>query len=432
MTVQVELKPDWARVVFPGTTAATANNEDNIQHADFHYFWLRHNCLCLNGCRHATTQERIIDAAAIPLELRPRRAEVVAGDDGRPAVAFVWPPIATKDDRGELVLPDEEDHVSVFPVDWLRSNAYGVDRTETHELPPHDAGLVTIDYRELLQQHPGVAAGPTSPVQLSATGQIAYKAQLHDLLAKYGVAVIRNRGDDTEDIIHDFISPDADVISTHFGRVEHLRTGNTENTNNDQLGYTNAAVRLHTDQCYTEQVPGFQFLHCIRPADAGGDNYFVHAESAANYLKTEISRRTYDLLTTVPVRFDRRQSKFQAAHTDPILRLGDARDPATNERRLAQVRYSYFTMAPQTAVPFAELREWYQAQQVWDKLLYRDDFQIKAKLEAGDVVIYDNLKVLHARNGFTGARHMAGVYLASADLWAHLGQAKQSGGVSGA
>ncbi|KAJ2784471.1 hypothetical protein H4R18_001093 [Coemansia javaensis] len=412
MAVQIELRPDWARITF----GEAADDGSSADFADYHYFWLRHNCLCLSGCRHPTTRERIIDAAVVPLEIRPTRAEATTDADGAAAVAFFWPPIATKDDAGALVLPDgEEEHVSVFPVAWLRSNAYGVRRAETHELPPHDAALVTIDYAQLAAQHGDAARSTPASQRLTAEGSALYRAALLDRLTRFGVAVIRGRGSDTEDIIYDFIGPDADVISTHFGRIEHLRTGNTENANNDQLGYTNAAVRLHTDQCYAAEVPGFQFLHCIRPADAGGDNYFVHAESAANYLKTEISRRAYDLLTTVPVRFDRRQTKFQAAHTDPILRLGP-------DQRLAQVRYSYFTQAPQTSVPFADLREWYEAQRVWDKLLYRDDFQIKADLRAGDVVIYDNLKVLHARNGFTGARHMAGVYLAAADLWSHLGR----------
>ncbi|KAJ1934371.1 hypothetical protein GGF37_006386, partial [Kickxella alabastrina] len=44
---------------------------------------------------------------------------------------------------------------------------------------------------------------------------------------------------------------------------------------------------------------------------------------------------------------------------------------------------------------------------------------------AGDIVIYDNFKILHARNGFTGPRHMAGVYFEASDLWHHLGQAKE-------
>ncbi|KAI8326095.1 Clavaminate synthase-like protein [Martensiomyces pterosporus] len=419
MSVQLELKPDWARVAFPDA------KDGGTRYADYHYFWLRHNCPCLNGCRHPTTKERTIDAAAVPLEIRPLRASTTTTGDGQDAITFVWAPIATKDDSGNLAVLDESEHISTFPVQWLRDNAYGANRTETHPLPPHDAALVTIDYKEFAAKHADSASSTDANTKLTLEGSVLYKAALYDSLSKYGVAVIRNRGSSTEDIIYDFIDASAEVIPTHFGRIEHLRTDNVENANNDQLGYTNAAVRLHTDQCYLDNVPGFQFLHCIRPADVGGDNYFVHAESAANYLKTEVSRRAYDLLTSVPVRFDRKQSKFQALHVSPILRLSDEIDEQTGERKLAQVRYSYFTQAAQNNVPFSELREWYGAQQVWDKLLYRDDFQIKANLESGDVVIYDNMRVLHARNGFTGPRHMAGVYLDTSDLWSHLGQAKE-------
>ncbi|KAJ1943565.1 hypothetical protein EC988_006205 [Linderina pennispora] len=405
-TTQFELKPDWARVYLTGDT-----------YADFHYFWLRHNCPCLSGCRHEKTKERTIDAAIIPLDIQPLRAEPTTAEDG-PAIAFYWAPIAVKDDAGQLVVPDEAEHRSEFSLSWLAENAYGVQRTDVHPLPPHNPADITIDYKELAAKY-GDAG------QLTLKGKQVYKAQLYDLLKKFGVVVVRGRGSDTEDIIYDFVDSDDAVIPTHFGRIEHLRTDNVENANNDQLGYTNAAVRLHTDQCYAETVPGFQFLHCIRPADVGGDNYFVHAESAANYLKTEVSSRAYDLLTSVPVRFDRKQSKFQALHVSPILRLSDNVDPATGERRLEQVRYSYFTQAAQNNVPFAQLREWYEVLRVWDELLYRDDFQLKATLESGDFVIYDNLKVLHARNGFQGPRHMAGVYLNAPDLWAHLEQAKQ-------
>ncbi|KAJ1959558.1 hypothetical protein GGI12_004275 [Dipsacomyces acuminosporus] len=407
------LEPDWVRITF---LSAQAND---IKYADYHYFWLRHNCPCLKGCRHPSTKERTIDAAAIPLNIRPLRAQTTTAEGGQTAVEFVWPPIATKDDFGNLVESDEKEHISTFPVQWLRDNAYGVNRTETHPLPPNDVRLVTVDYKEFAEKYADANA------KLTAEGSVCYKAELYDRLSRYGVAVIRHRGADTEEIIYDFIDASAEVIPTHFGRIEHLRTDNVENDNNDQLGYTNAAVRLHTDQCYLDEVPGFQFLHCIRPADVGGDNYFVHAESAANYLKTEVNSRAYDLLTSVPVRFHRKQSKFEALYVSPILRLSDETNQETGERRLAQVRYSYFTQAAQNNVPFSELREWYEAQQVWDKLLYRDDFQIKAALEAGDVVIYDNLKVLHARNGFAGPRHMAGVYLNTNDLWSHLKQAKE-------
>ncbi|KAJ2721521.1 hypothetical protein GGI07_003921 [Coemansia sp. Benny D115] len=425
--LQIELKPDWARINFGSLSNNKAQEQTSVEntYADYHYFWLRHNCQCLNGCRHGNTKERLIDAAVIPLDIRPLRAVETSDEDGQSAVAFFWPPIATKDDAGNLVVADEKEHVSVYPVSWLLENAYSLNRKVSHELPPHDAALVTVDYQDYATKYAADGLQDPENVKLNADGLSLYKGQLFDILKKYGVAVIRNRGNNTEDVIYDFIDSKADVISTHFGRIEHLRTNNVENTNNDQLGYTNSAVRLHTDLCYAEKVPGFQFLHCIQPADVGGENYFVHAESAANYLKTEVSRRAYDLLTSVPVRFDRKQANFKALLVSPILRLSDEINESTGERQLAQVRYSYFTQAAQNNVAFEDLREWYEAQRVWDRLLYRDDFQIKANLQSGDVVIYDNLKVLHARNGFEGPRHMAGVYLEANDLWSHLGQAKE-------
>ena len=50
------------------------------------------------------------------------------------------------------------------------------------------------------------------------------------------------------------------MVETHFGRIEDLRTDNTTNQNTDQLGYTDAAINLHTDQPYIADPPG---LICI-------------------------------------------------------------------------------------------------------------------------------------------------------------------------
>jgi hypothetical protein len=52
------------------------------------------------------------------------------------------------------------------------------------------------------------------------------------------------------------------VVPTHFGRIEDLRTDNTTNKNTDQLGYTDAAVDLHTDQPFIAKPPRFQ---CVWP-----------------------------------------------------------------------------------------------------------------------------------------------------------------------
>ena len=110
------------------------------------------------------------------------------------------------------------------------------------------------------------------------------------------------------------------VIETHFGRIEDLRTDNTTNKNTDQLGYTNSSVNLHTDQPFIENPPGMQMLHCVQKAETGGENFIVDAKQAAEYLKS-IDLGAFELLTSFPVRFHRKQKNFQSLQVKPIIEL---------------------------------------------------------------------------------------------------------------
>jgi hypothetical protein len=50
--------------------------------------------------------------------------------------------------------------------------------------------------------------------------------------------------------------------------------------------------------------------------------------------------------------------------------------------------------------------EWYARATLFDQEILR----AKLKLEAGDALLYDNARMLHARTGFQGARWVRGVY----------------------
>ena len=69
----IEPREEFLRVRFPGAPGETA---------DFHYFWLRHNCDC---CRHPVTRERTICSSDVPLDIRPENVGA-SGD----AVVVVW------------------------------------------------------------------------------------------------------------------------------------------------------------------------------------------------------------------------------------------------------------------------------------------------------------------------------------------------------
>jgi hypothetical protein len=153
-----------------------------------------------------------------------------------------------------------------------------------------------------------------------------------------------------------------------------------------------------------------QLLQCIHRADTGGSSYLVNACYAAFYLR-EINPEAYYLLTTVSVHFHRKQKDFQSVHIGPIIEVdGD---------EIKQVRHSYFTLAP-FRFPFWLTMAYYNAYRQYASILYDPQSQYRILLERGDCVLYDNYKMLHARDSFTGPRHLRGVYFRHTDVWKKL------------
>lgn len=347
-----DARPDFLRVAFGSGAPA---------HADFHWFWLRHQCDC---CRHPLTRERTLRPSDVPLDITPRS---VALSPDFTRLFVVWP-----EGAGE--------HASEYALDWLRANAYAPDAAEIAG-PPSD----------------------TTSVELRAQAFDSREALARAAVARVreaGAVLVRGAGLDTEAWIDAFVAQDLRVIPTHFGRIEDLRTDNTTNQNTDQLGYTDAAVDLHTDQPFLAEPPRLQMLHCMQPAEQGGDSQVADAGAAAEYLR-RTDEHAFALLTSVPIRFHRVQKSFEKLHVSPLLELRDG--------KLFRVRSSYFTMAPQLA-PFARMEAWYRAYQRWERLVGDPRNSYRFRLEAGDFLLYDNWRMLHARTSFRGARWVRGVY----------------------
>ena len=104
------------------------------------------------------------------------------------------------------------------------------------------------------------------------------------------------------------------------------------------------------------------------------------------------------------VTFHRKQKSFERVLVSPILDFG-----APGGFR---IRYSYFTLAPYQR-PFAEMEAWYRAYNRFARLVRDERHQYRFLLQAGDFLIYDNWRMLHARTAFTGARWVRGVYFDS-------------------
>lgn len=233
----------YIRIYFP----SNQSDDKQVKYSDYHYFWLRHNCDCQPACRHEATYERIIDSSEVPLNITPLAVETAIINNER-VLKIQWPAIAQLEDTDTV-------HSSVYEWRWLEKHAYAVNRQEMDHIPS-DVASVIVDYSQWLKQY----ADPQQPSKLTDQGQIEYRRKLGQVLKQHGLVVMKNRGLDTESIIGDLLPEGKEVVSTHFGRIEDLRTDNTTNVNTDQLGYTNAGVDLHTDQPFIEFPPGMQLL----------------------------------------------------------------------------------------------------------------------------------------------------------------------------
>ncbi|EYF03758.1 gamma-butyrobetaine hydroxylase, putative [Chondromyces apiculatus DSM 436] len=365
----------WLEVHFGAGTPARA---------DFHWFWLRHQC---DGDRHPLTGERTLDASEVPLDIRPLSVTL---DDAGARVLIAW--------------DEPSGRRSAYDLAWLRAHAYAPDRPST-PTPPSDVARVTLDLRDprVTSHDPRVTShDPRQPDPASVVG-----ASL-DLLRRDGLAVVKGFAsapgrapvDDTDVLIDAFAAAGLSLIVTHFGRIEDLRTDNTTNQNTDQLGYTDAGIDLHTDQPFLDHPPRYQLLQCIRPATVGGESFLVDALAAARLLQA-LDAPAFELLTTVPMRFHRKQKSFERVVDAPLLTMAGPDG--------FQTRYSYFTLAPFHR-PFAEMEAWYRAYSRFARIVRDQRHQYRFQLEPGDFVIYDNYRMLHARTSFSGPRWLRGVY----------------------
>ncbi len=164
------------------------------------------------------------------------------------------------------------------------------------------------------------------------------------------------------------------------------------------LAYSPLALPLHTDNPYRDPTPTVQILHCLVPAAEGGATRLADAWSAADEL-SKVYPEAYSLLASTPVefRFDGDDGVDLRA-TRPIFDVGPdgaLRSVALNNRSL----HTPLSAAMAEAVlAFTELLE---------------QGAIELMLQAGEALIFDNRRVLHARRGFDASegRHLQGCYI---------------------
>ena len=82
------------------------------------------------------------------------------------------------------------------------------------------------------------------------------------------------------------------------------------------------------------------------------------------------------------------------------------------------VRLASFSRAP-LQLPFEQVAPAYRAFKRFLSMTYEDRYRMTFEYAPGDLLIFDNRRVLHARTAFdpsTGPRHLQGTYIDRDDL----------------
>jgi gamma-butyrobetaine dioxygenase len=171
------------------------------------------------------------------------------------------------------------------------------------------------------------------------------------------------------------------------------------------LAYTSLPLDPHTDNPYRAPVPGIQLLHCLVNETPGGLSTLVDGMAVAEALRAD-DPAAFASLTSVNVRFRYTDAGTELVASRTLIEL-DA------DGTFAAIHYSpRLDFAP--LLPLSELDRFYAARRRLDGMLKSAEFERRFRLGDGDLMMFDNRRLLHGRTGFdpqTGRRHLQGCYI---------------------
>ena len=191
------------------------------------------------------------------------------------------------------------------------------------------------------------------------------------------------------------------VRDTNFGAHFDVRSVPDAN----DLAYTSLSLDPHTDNPYRSPVPGVQLLHCLANETTGGLSTLVDGFAAAEALRSK-DPEAFVILTHTPVRFRFRDPDTELVRSSTLIEVdGIGGLQAINfSPRLDFVPL----LRPQ------ELTAYFKARKAFDQLLRSPGYELRFALNAGDVMMMDNRRLLHGRTAFDtreGLRHLQGCYI---------------------
>jgi gamma-butyrobetaine dioxygenase len=223
-----------------------------------------------------------------------------------------------------------------------------------------------------------------------------------DAFLRYGFIIFRGVPTDLEHV-RKVASAFGWPRETNFGVTFEVRS--KPGAEAIDLAYTPMKLDPHTDNPYRSPVPGVQLLHCVANETTGGLSTLVDGFAVAETLRAR-DPEAFRILSTTLVRFLFRDKDTEMMSSAPLIEL----DAGGNVRIIRfSPRLDFVPLLPPAA-----LSAYYRARQIFGQMLRSNEFEVRFLLNKGDLVMFDNCRLLHGRTGFDpqeGLRHLQGCYI---------------------
>lgn len=347
--------------------------------------WLRDHCQ-MPTSRNADNGQRLLSVISFPEDTFIEQVEL--DEVGNVCVRF-----------------QPENHLSIFTQLWLRENCYNLnkqfdDRSAAHkQLWQADSfleGLPRINYEHMCQNNQG-------------------KLNALRFVKNQGFCILESVPR-VEGQVLKVIAEIGYTRETNYGSIFEVRT----EVNPNNLAYTNMELGSHTDNPYRDPVPTVQLLHCLASSTEGGDSVLVDGFKAANVLREE-SVEDFDTLASTWINY-----RFSDGDADLCSRV--AMIELNDKGEVVKVRYNNRSIDT-IKLPADKIRAFYKAYRHWGEIIERADLKVSFKLSPGDLMLFDNTRVMHARTAFSkrGKRHLQGAYTDLDGLYSLLNVLERGG-----
>ncbi len=357
----------------------------NGQTARFHAVWLRDNALDPQT-RDAKNGQRLITLLDYPADTRIESAKLEGG-----ALSLRFQP---------------EGRDVTFPADWLAAKVY--DRTG-ERAAGWTGESVTRWGQELSESIPNGSLAAVKSDRHALAGWL-------EGVRRYGVAIMTGLKPESGALL-EIAELFGYVRETNYGRWFEVRS----EVNPVNLAYTGLGLQAHTDNPYRDPVPTLQILACLENSAEGGDSIVVDGFKAVETLQAEAPEH-FDLLVKYAARFEYAGSDgIRLRSKRPMIELGP-------DGELLSVRFNNRSAAPFTDIPYDAMAGFYAAYRHLAEIIERPKSEVTFKLSPGELFIVDNTRVLHARQGFSGAgsRWLQGCYADKDGLLSTLAAIEES------